>query len=309
MGQPNRLPQTNILPFPPARPENERSRSESSQGADSGVVDWSADLAGQRPGTEDGYLIIPLRGGDNRAALDGVPPRARAPSQDLFETLKSPLVVPLSGLRLLAAAIILLAVLPTLVAAAILRLGLVDAASSPTVTAAPNQAAAPEVVIALPAISTRAMLRASPGESIPFPIVIDGTGPVEGLGTIAISRLPAGSAFSAGGPRGEATWELNAGEIDNLRLVLPEGERGERALLVQLLAPDGHVISDAATIVDISTTPEVPVRRVKTERIPADVWDQSGQTLEAMDAEAEIVTQGGTLRSDPVPLPSRRPRE
>jgi hypothetical protein len=99
---------------------------------------------------------------------------------------------------------------------------------------------------------------------------------------------------------------LKAGEIDNLVLAFPEPARGEFALVIELLAPDGHVISDAATIVDISNTPEVRVHRVKTERIPAEVWDQSGQTLEAMDAEAEIVAQAS---SKPVPLPTRRPAQ
>lgn len=313
MGQPNRLSQTNILPFPPARAKNERSRPEQSKGAASrsGVTDCSSDLAPQCPETEGGYLTIPLRSDDSRAALDGVPPRAEAtsPSQDLFEQLKSLLVVLSSDLRLLATAIILLAVLPTLGAVTIFRLGQVDAAPSPAVTAASNHAGATrEVTITLPAISTRAVLRATPGESAPFPIVIDGTDPVEDLGMIAISRLPAGSTLSAGVPQGEAIWKLKAGEIDNLRLGLPEAARGELALVIQLLAPDGHVISDAATIVDVNAVPEVPVRRVKTERIPAEDW-HGGQTPEVMDAEAELVSHGEAPRLDLVPLPSRRPRE
>jgi hypothetical protein len=297
MGQPSRVPQTNILTFPPARAEMGRNCPEQSKVADSICA-----VAPQCPGTEGGYLLS--RGDTSAPALfPGVPPCAEATFdfQDHFEKPKSPLVVLSSGLRL-AVTTILLAVLPMLGAVAILRLGQADA--SPP--ASNHGGETKEVVINFPSISTRAVLKVTPGESAPFPIAIKGTDPVEGLGMIAISRLPAGSTLSAGVPQGETTWELKAGEIDNLVLAFPEPARGEFALVIQLLAPDGHVISDAATIVDISTTPEVRVHRVKTERIPAEVWDQSGQTLEAMDAEAEIVAQAS---SKPVPLPTRRPAQ
>ena len=66
---------------------------------------------------------------------------------------------------------------------------------------------------------------------------------------------------------------------------------------------------NAATIVEVIAVSEarIPVRRVKTEVIPGDVWDQSSQRTEAMDAEAELVSQTTALRSDPMPLPARRP--
>jgi hypothetical protein len=294
MGQPNRLPQTNILAFPPARAEDERSRAERSKGA---VTDGAPGVAPRRLGSEGGNLTVPLRGGNSREART----RQRAAtsvSRHHVEELRSPLIVLSSALRLLAAAIIVLAVLPTLGAAMIFWLGKADALPTN------HGGATREVVIIFPSISTRAVLKANPGERVPFPIAIDGTDPVEGLGMIAISRLPAGSTLSAGVPQGETAWELNAGEIDNLLLVLPEAARGELALVIQLLAPNGHVISDAATVVDISTTPDVRVHRVKTKTIPPEVWDQSGQTPEALDAEAEIVSQSETPPPDPVPLPS-----
>ena len=293
MGQPNLLPSTNILPFPLARAEKEelRHHAESEgRGHRSGVI------ALERQRIPSGYLITPLRGYTGR---DGARPR----EQTTF--------VSLSGLRLLATAMILLAMLPTLGAAAILWLGNADTPRFPPVNASSSHGATTraEVVITLPAISMPAMFKAKAGEDTLFPLVIDGTNPVKGGGTIAISRLPAGSTFSAGVPQGETMWKLRPGEIDNLRLALPKAARGERAVMIQLLAPDGHVISDAATIVEVTAVPEAkfPIRRVKTEAIPGDVWDQSGQQPEAMDAEAELLSQTTALRSDSIPLPERRP--
>jgi hypothetical protein len=138
---------------------------------------------------------------------------------------------------------------------------------------------------------------------------MDGTDPVEGGGTIAISRLPRGSTFSVGSPDGETTWKLAPGEINKLHLVLPKTARDETTLMIELLAPDGHVISDAATILKVTNIQEsgIPVRRVKTAVIPGDFRDQPSQEPEAIDAEAKLITQTGGLQSDPVPLPTRRP--
>ncbi len=298
--QPNLLASTNILPFPLARAEKEelRPHAESEgRGHRSGVIDPPASLTLEPPRIPSGYLITPLRGYTGR---DGVPPR----EQTTF--------VLLSGLRLLASAMILLAMLPTLGAAAILWLGNASTLRFPSVNASSSHGATTraEVVITLPAVSMPAMFKAKAGEDTPFPLVIDGINPVKGGGTIAISRVPAGSTFSAGVPQGETTWKLRPGEVNNLRIALPKAARGERAVIIQLLAPDGHIISDAATIIDVTAVPEarIPIRRVKTEAIPGgDVWDQSGQQPEAMDAEAEVLSQTTALRSDSIPLPERRP--
>ena len=319
MGQPSLISPTNILPFPLARAEKEDLRRHAeSEGRDhrSGVIAPPAGIALERQRIQNGYLIIPLRGYDNCASRDGAPSRIQATcsSQEYsspFNSLRPPFIVSLSVLRLLATALIFLAVLPTLSADAILWLGNADTPRFPPVHASSSHGATTkaEVIITLPAISMPATFRAIAGENTPFPIVIDGTYPVEGGDTIAISRLPAGSTFSAGVPQGETAWRLRSGDIKNLRLALPKAARGERALMIQLLAPNGHVISDAATIVQVTAVSEarIPIRRVKTEIIPGDVWDQSGQQPEAMDAEAEVVSQTAALQSDPIPLPARRP--
>ena len=118
-----------------------------------------------------------------------------------------------------------------------------------------------------------------------------------------------GSRFSAGSSDGATTWKLAPSEIDNLHLVLPETARDETALKIQLLAPDGHIISDAATIIEVTNVSEaiIPVRRIRTQVVPGHVWDQPSQEPEAMDADAELVSQAGALQSNPVPLPTRHP--
>jgi hypothetical protein len=291
----------NILPFPLARAGKEelgrRAESEG-RGHHSGVIDRSAGPAPPHPRIQNGYLIIPLRGYDNQATPDGAPrERTTASSRDYsppFNTLKSTLFVSLSRLRLLAAAIILLAMLPTLGAAAILWLGNAEPPRFLPVNASASHGAKTEaeVIITFPVISMPATFRAVAGEDTPFPLVIDGSDRVGGGSTISISRLLAGSTFSAGVPQGKTSWKLTSGEIENLHLALPKTARGERALMIQLLAPNGHVISNAATIVEVTAAPEarIPIRRVKTEVVPGDVWHESGQKV------------------DPVPLPTRRPR-
>ena len=266
MGQPNRLPATNILPFPRAwDEEKDPSQLRGSQGGDypAGVIERSAGLAPQQYGILDGYLLVPLRGDDQRAILDARR-RPHWPSQ--------------AGI-----------------------------APSPSVDSLSNHG--PEVIITLPAVSMPTTLKATVREKAPFPVVIDGTDPVEGLGTIAISRLPVGSTFSAGVPHGETTWNVARGEIDNLHLVLPNTAPDEATLMIELQTPDGHVISDAATIVEVATVPEarIPVRRVKTEIVPVHVWEQPDQASEDVEVEAVPVSQTTALQSDLVPLPTRRP--
>lgn len=281
MGQPNRILQTNVLPFPRARvDENGSSQLQESYSAL------------KRHGILDGYLLVPLRGDDKREILD---------------TLKRPNIVSQLDLRFLITTLVLLAVLPSLSVAAILWLGHTDITPPASVDAPSNHAA--EAIITLPAVSMPTMLKANAGNNTPFPIGIEGTDPVEGGGMIVISRLPEGSTFSAGSPDSETTWKLAPSEIDNLHLVLPKTVHDEAVLMIQLLAPDGHVISDAATIIEVANVSEanIPVRRIRTQVVPGHVWDQPSQEPEVMDADAELASQAGALQSNPVPLPTRHP--
>jgi len=294
MGLPNRISPAKVLPFPCARvKEDDSSQARESQAEDyhAAGIEGPARLAPQPHGIFV-YPLIPLHSDDRRATLDA---------------LKRPYIVSSSDLRFLVIALVLLAVLPSMGVATMLWLRQTDIA--PSMDTSSNHGAVTETVIALPSISTPTMLKATPGQNTPFPIAIDGTDPVTGGGTIAISRLPMGSTFSAGVPHGETAWKVAPGQIDNLHLLLPEAAPNETALLIQLLASDGHVISDAATLIEVATVREVaiPVRRVKTEVVAGHVWDEADPASEAMETEAEPVGQAMALQSDVVPLPTKRP--
>jgi hypothetical protein len=295
MGQPNRISPANVLPFPRGRvTEDDSSQARESQAEDYhvGGIKGPARLAPQRHRVFEGFSLIRLHRDDRRATLHG---------------LKRPYIVSSSDLRVLVIALVLLAVLPSLSVATMVWLRQTDIA--PSMDASSNRGAVTETVIALPSISTPTMLKATPGQNTPFPIAIDGTDPVTGGGTITISRLPVGSTLSAGVPHDETTWKVAPGQIDNLHLLLPEAAPNETALLIQLLASDGHVISDAATFIEVATVrgATIPVRRVKTEVVAGHVWDQADLASEAMETEAEPVGEAMALQSDVVQLPTKRP--
>lgn len=273
MGQLNRLPQTNVLFFPGAR-----------------VEEGSASQFGES------------QGGDYRPSVNDAQVELRA----ILDSLKSVHIVSSSGLRVLMIVLVLLAALPSLSMAAI---WFGRTAISPSRSGDVSPAYGAEVTISFPVISIPAMLKATAGENMPFPVGVDGADPVEVDSTIAISRLPQGSTFSAGKPDGKTTWKLALGDIDNLHLLLPKTARDETTLLIQLLAADGRVISDAATIIEVTNVSEtsILVRRIKTEVVPSPGWDQPSQEPEAMNAESEVITPTRATRSDPVPLPTRHP--
>jgi hypothetical protein len=313
MGQSNFVAPQNVLRFPRTKETGKLVRHRESIGSQDHLrlIEGSLELAPKS--TQHGHLVIPLGGPEKRAPLVGAFTQAETSSSSreysaVVKTLRSPLVVSSSVAQLLVTTLILLALLPTLSVAAIIWLLLPDTISSSSLEALSNRRASPktQATIALPAISMPTMVKAKAGEATPFPIAITGTDPVEGVGTIAISRLPQGSVFSAGIAHGETTWRLSAHEIENLHLVLPKTAPKEVTLMIQLLAPDGHVISDVATIVEVPDVPgaTIPIRRVKTEVIPGHVWERKGRAPEA--TKAELVSQARA--ADPVPLPARRPR-
>jgi len=317
MGQSNLVPQ-NVLRFPRAQAKEKGKLGRHGESIGSQdyfrLIEGSLELAPKS--TQDGHLVVPVPGGEKRVPLVGASTQAETStssgeSSAAVKPLGSPLVVSSSVVQLLVITLILLALLPTLSVAAMIWLVRPDAIASSSVESLSNRRAKPntQATITFPAISMPTTVKAKGGEATPFPVAITGTDPVEGFGTIAISRLTPGSVFSAGIAHGETTWRLRASEIENLHLVLPKTAPEEVTLIVELLASDGHVISDVATIVEVSADPgaTIPIRRVKTEVIPGHVWEQKGRASEPTDAKAELVSQARAVEADPVPLPARRP--
>ena len=92
------------------------------------------------------------------------------------------------------------------------------------------------------------MLEATAGGDIAFPIALDGSDGVPARSIIAIRGLPQGSKLSSGRPYDETEWNLKPDEIGDLHLVLPSNASGEAKLIIQLVATDGAILADAATI-------------------------------------------------------------
>jgi hypothetical protein len=132
-----------------------------------------------------------------------------------------------------------------------------------------------EVTITLATISVPTTLKATAGEETPFPIAIDGAKSIEGDSMIVVSRLPQGSTFSGGRTSGQTAWTLALGETKDLQLALPGTAHGETALIIQLVAADGRLIDDDATIVEVdrASSAKIAVHRITTQVIRP-TWDQ-----------------------------------
>ena len=277
MRQPQLLPSTNILPFPGVRAEEEESRPGAPEVGSrlASFVELPQGFTLSGRGAARGFLIVPLWTEDhaekNCHALHGSP-RSELPHL-APKGKRSIFVVSSWRLRALAVALIFIAVLPTLAA------GVLWFAKSGMPSERDGHEKEPEAILILPKISTPAALRATAGDYTPFPISIDGSSDIGAGAVVAVSQLPRGATFSAGVPEGESNWKLREIETAGLRLVLPTTARGDMRLVTRLLAPDGHVISESATVVEVAGIDEakVAIRRVKTEVIPAQVWDQPNQ--------------------------------
>jgi len=232
--------------------------------------------------------------------------QAASPSGDHRVATDTPLTPPLlalaSGIRTLAAVLILVALLPNLTLGAFFLLRVIDTPRSRPAALPPNESPMPAVQPAIPSpvLSAPTTLEATAGEVVTFPVALDGTDGVPAGSIIVIKGLPQGSTLSNGHPHGEAEWKLKPGEIGDLHLALPDAAIGKSQLIIQLVAPDDGIIADTATILHVTADPKAIAG--------AHVWDQRAQELGATNVEARPATlTAATSTSDPVPLPTRRP--
>ncbi|MGA8588279.1 MAG: SH3 domain-containing protein, partial [Pseudolabrys sp.] len=196
---------------------------------------------------------------------------------------------------------------------AIFWLGAINATLSPATH--PNQSSGPAAQSAVPSpvLSSPAMLEAAAGGNITFPITLDGTDGVPVRSIIAIRGLPQGSKLSSGRPYDETEWNLKPDEIGDLHLILPSNASGESKLIIQLVATDGAILADAATILKMPTNSaaNIPTSNVEIEPTQAQVSEQRTQGLEGRGAEGTLANLDATMArpGDPVPLPTSRPAQ
>jgi hypothetical protein len=157
------------------------------------------------------------------------------------------------------------------------------------------------------------MLEATAGEDVFFPIALDGTDGVPARSIIAIKGLPQDSKLSSGRPYDETEWNLKPDEIGDLHLALPGNGSGEAKLIIQLVAPDGAIIADTATVLKMTTdsTADVGASNIKTELAEPQVRDVQAEGLGATGEEEKLANLDAATATpeDPVPLPSRRPAQ
>ena len=227
-----------------------------------------------------------------------------------------------AGIRRLTAVLIAAALIPNLTLA-VLWLGLVDPPWSESASPSPNetermaatpaaphaeqssppadQAAAPPAFS--PVLTAPNVLDAEQGESVSFPIALDGTDGVPEESVIVIKGLPPGSTLSDGYSSGPMEWRLRPDAIGDLRLAVADAAPGETTLLVQLVAPDAKIIATASTTL-----------RTRSEPGPNPHPFDIAQAARALDIEARAPEAGleenfvvETASIDTVPLPDRRP--
>jgi uncharacterized protein YgiM (DUF1202 family) len=120
---------------------------------------------------------------------------------------------------------------------------------------------------------------------------------------IAIRGLPQGSKLSSGRPYDETEWNLKPDEIGDLHLALTGNESSEANVIIQLVAPDGAIIADAATVLKVTTDPNI-----KAELAQPQVRDVQTEGLGANGGEDKVANvDAATVSGNSVPLPSRRP--
>src|SRR6478752_3017710 len=204
------------------------------------------------------------------------------------------------GPRALIAILVLIAMLPNLALGAIFFFGVINTPwSAPN--ANPSTPALPRAVLSAPT-----MLEATAGEEVTLPITLDGTDGVPARSIIAISGLPQGSTLSTGRPYGESEWNLKTDEIGDLQLVLPHTASGVAKLIFQLVAPDGAIIADAATVINMRPNPRANASssNINPEFTQVEVRAQGPEATGVAENPANLAA---ALAGDPVPLPSRRP--
>jgi len=246
----------------------------------------------------------------NHFHTDEKPTEAWIPEHFADQRLLTPFLAFLSGIRTLVAGLILVALIPNLTLGAIFWLGAINAPWSPATTPKESSGPAAQSAVPSPVLSSPAMLEATAGGDITFPIALDGTDGVPARSIIAIRGLPQGSKLSSGRPYDETEWNLKPDEIGDLHLVLPSNASGEAKLIIQLVATDGAIIADAATLLKMPTNSaaNIPTSTIEIEPAQAQVSEQRTQGLEDRGAEETRANLDAVMATpDQVPLPIRRP--
>jgi len=160
-----------------------------------------------------------------------------------------------------------------------------------------------------PVLSAPSSMEVVVGQDVSLPIAVDGTDGMPPSSRIVIRGLPSASKLSNGHPDSNGEWNLEPDEIGDLRLALGNSAISDTKLAIQLVAPDGRVVADTATILKM-TKPQASVMPSGIETQQTAIQLSSGQpqrlkvieTAEPMDPENAVSTTAS------IRLPTRKPK-
>ena len=160
-----------------------------------------------------------------------------------------------------------------------------------------------------PVLSAPSIVESTIGEHVSFPIAIDGTDGMPPSSRIVIRGLPSGSKLSNGHRGSDSEWNLNPDEIGDLHLVSGNNVINDTKLAIQLVAPDGRIVADTATILKRTMEPQAGAMASGIEAQLTGSQVSSEQPVEIiglapkpMGPEADLPT------ADPAPSPARKPQ-
>ena len=236
------------------------------------------------------------------------PTEARIAEPFADQRLLTPFLTFLSGIRTLVAGLILVALIPNLTLGAIFWFGVIN--TTPATHPSRESSVTAQFAIPSPVLSSPAMLEATAGGEVIFPIALDGTDGVPARSIIAVRGLPLGSRLSSGRPYDETEWNLKPDEIGDLHLVLPSSASGDAKLVIQLVATDGAILADAATVLkmSINSAANIPPSTPVADLAATQVSDERAQAITEKGAERGLANLDPAMaKGDAMPLPVRRP--
>jgi len=160
-----------------------------------------------------------------------------------------------------------------------------------------------------PVLSAPSIVESTIGEHVSFPIAIDGTDGMPPSSRIVIRGLPSGSKLSNGHRGSDSEWNLNPDEIADLHLVSGNNVINDTKLAIQLVAPDGRIVADTATILKRTMEPQASAMAsgIEAQLTGSQVSIEQpveiiGLAPKPMGPEADLPT------ADPAPSPARKPQ-
>jgi hypothetical protein len=239
----------------------------------------------------------------------------------------SPVVLVLpKKMWILLGVLIFVALLPNFTLAPLLWLRFLDQPPPPAVTTPPHQSSMVDQSISAtgatlsanrssivdsvvtPVLSAPSSVEVAVGQNVSLPIAVDGTDGMPPSSRIVVSGLPSGSKLSNGHANSNSEWNLNPDEIGDLRLVLGNKPISDTKLGIQLVAPDGHIVADTATILKMTKPQEGLRSGLETQQTAIQLSSAQPQRFEVIETAEPMHPEALLPTTDSTPLPPRKPK-